>query len=125
MCDLDGVRNLGKRTAQVDTMGVKYCHVSTGFLMEHEYDLEKPRHGSIFQLKPLESATAVKRNLIHAGLALGTGINEDNLDRVLKFNPSIVMIGRAINSVDGAYKTTPERRQEVADRIRTKLHAQA
>ncbi len=125
MCDLDGVRNLGKRTAQVDTMGVKYCHVSTGFLMEHEYDLEKPRHGSIFQLKPLERAMAVKRNLIHAGLALGTGINEDNLDRVLKFNPSIVMIGRAINSVDGAYKTTPERRQEVADRIRTKLHAQA
>ena len=123
MCDLDGVRNLGKRTAQVDTMGVKYCHVSTGFLMEHEYDLEKPRHGSIFQLRPLECAAAVRRNLIHADLALGTGINEQNLDQVLKYKPEIVMIGRGIYAADGAYKTTHERQWEVADRIRAKLHA--
>ena len=124
MCDLDGVRNLGKRTAQVDTMGVKYCHVSTGFLMEHEYDLEKPRHGSIFQLRPLERATAVKRNLLHAGLALGTGVNEDNLEQVLKFNPAIVMVGRGITAIDGPYQTTAERRQETADRIRARLQAQ-
>ncbi len=124
MCDLDGVRQLGKRTAQVDTMGVKYCHVSTGYLMEHEYDLEKPSHGSIFQLRPLERAAAVKRNLIHSGLALGTGINEENLDEVLKYKPPIVMIGRAIYAADGAYKTSLERRIEVADRIRAKLHAQ-
>ncbi len=125
MCDLDGVRNLGKRTAEVDKLGVKYCHVSTGFLMEHEYDLMKPQKKSIFQLRPLERAAAVKRNLIHAKLALGTGITEENLDEVLKFDPAIVMVGRGISSVDGAYQTSPERRIEVADRMRAKLHAKA
>ena len=125
MCDLDGLgRHLGKRTAEVDRLGVDYCHVSTGFLMEHEYDLMKPTHASIFQIRPLERAAAVKRNLIHASLALGTGINEDNLDDVLKFHPEIVMVGRGIMTVDGAYKTSAERAQEVADRIRARLHAQ-
>lgn len=124
MCDLDGVRNLGRRTAEVDKLGVRYCHVSTGYLMEHEYDLMKPTRMSIFQMRPLERAAAVKRNLIHSGLALGTGINEENLDEVLKYKPQIVMIGRGIMTVDGAYKTSTERAQEVADRIRAKLHAQ-
>ena len=124
MCDLDGVRNLGKRTAEVDKLGVRYCHVSTGFLMEHEYDLEKPRKASIFQIRPLERAAAVRRNLIHSGLAIGTGINESNLDAVLKFKPEIVMVGRGIMTVDGAYKTSPERAIEVAENMRAKLHAQ-
>lgn len=124
MCDLDGVRNLGKRTAEVDKLGVRYCHVSTGFLMEHEYDLEKPRKASIFQIRPLERAAAVRRNLIHSGLAIGTGINESNLDAVLKFKPEIVMVGRGIMTVDGAYKTSAERAIEVAENMRAKLHAQ-
>ena len=125
MCDLDGVRNLGKRTAEVDKLGVTYCHVSTGFLMEHEYDLMKPRKASIFQVRPLERAAAVKRNLIHASLAIGTGINEENLDQVLKFDPKLVMIGRGIYAADGAYQTSAERLIEVADRIRAKLHSLA
>ena len=124
MCDLDGVRNLGRRTAEVDKLGVKYCHVSTGYLMEHEYDLMKPTHGSIFQLRPLERAAAVKRNLIHASLALGTGINEGNLDEVLKYQPEIVMVGRGIYAADGAYNTSPERQTEIADRMRARLRAQ-
>ena len=124
MCDLDGVRNLGRRTAEVDKLGVRYCHVSTGYLMEHEYDLMKPTHGSIFQLRPLERAAAVKRNLIHASLALGTGINEGNLDEVLKYQPKIVMVGRGIYAADGAYKTSPERQTEIADRMRARLRAQ-
>lgn len=123
MCDMDGVRNAGRRTAEVDALGVRYVHISTGFLMEHEYDLMKPQHGSIFQLKPLEKAVAVKRNLIHAGLALGTGINEENLDQVLKLKPQIVMVGRGIYAKDGAYKTTPERQIEAADNLRARLHA--
>ena len=125
MCDLDGVRNLGKRTAEVDKLGVRYCHVSTGFLMEHEYDLMKPRKQSIFQVRPLERAAAVKRNLIHSGLAIGTGINEENLDSVLKFSPEIVMVGRGIFAADGAYQTSRERAIEVADHLRERLHASA
>ncbi|MDI9591138.1 MAG: orotidine 5'-phosphate decarboxylase [Acidobacteriota bacterium] len=123
MCDLDGVRNLGRRTAEVDTLGVRYCHVSSGFLMEHEYDLMKPRHGSIFQVRPLELVAAVKRNLIHAGLAVGTGINEQNLDQVLAYEPEIVMVGRSILAVDGPYTTSAERAIATADALRARLHA--
>lgn len=96
MCDMDGIKRIGKRTAEVDALGVNYMSVSSGFLMEHEYDLNKRDHGSIFQVRPLELAGAVKRNLLHAQLAIGTGINEQNIDEVMKLNPAIVMIGRGI-----------------------------
>jgi 3-hexulose-6-phosphate synthase len=96
MCDMDGIKRIGKRTAEVDALGVNYVQVSTGYLMEHEYDLHKRDHGSIFQLRPLELAGAVKRNLIHAGLAVGTGISMDNVTEVMKLKPAIVMVGRAI-----------------------------
>lgn len=96
MCDMDGIKRIGKRTAEVDALGVNYMSVSSGFLMEHEYDLNKRKHGSIFQVRPLELAGAVKRNLLHAQLAIGTGINEENIDMVMKLNPAIVMVGRGI-----------------------------
>ena len=96
MCDLDGVKRIGKRTAEVDGLGVSYMSVSSGYLMEHEYDLHKRDHGSIFQLRPLDLAYAVKRNLIHGSLAIGTGINMDNIAEVMKLQPEIVMVGRGI-----------------------------
>jgi 3-keto-L-gulonate-6-phosphate decarboxylase len=102
MCDMDGIKRIGKRTAEVDTLGVSYVSISSGYLMEHEYELHKRNHGSIFQVRPLELAGAVKRNLIHAGLAIGTGINEENISSVMKLDPKIVMVGRGIfqNSED-------------------------
>ena len=96
MCDMDGIKRVGKRTAEVDALGVKYVSIASGFLMEHEYDLHKRNHGSIFQVRPLELAGAVKRNLIHAGLAIGTGINLENIGPVMKLDPKIVMVGRGI-----------------------------
>jgi len=96
MCDMDGVRQIGKRTAEVDALGVDYVSISSGYMMEHEYDLHKPTHGSIFQLRPLDQAGAVKRNLLHAGLAIGTGITMENINAVMKLKPEIVMVGRAI-----------------------------
>ena len=96
MCDMDGVRRVGRRTAEVDALGVNYVSIASGYLMEHEYDLHKRDHGSIFQLRPIELAAAVKRNLIHAGLAIGTGINQENISEVMKLKPEIVMVGRGI-----------------------------
>ena len=96
MCDMDGIKRVGKRTAEVDALGVSYVSIASGYLMEHEYDLNKRKHGSIFQVRPLELASAVKRNLIHARLAIGTGINEENVDTVMKLDPDIIMVGRAI-----------------------------
>jgi 3-keto-L-gulonate-6-phosphate decarboxylase len=111
MCDMDGVKRPARRTAEVDTLGVKYVSIASGYLMEHEYDLNKRNHGSIFQVRPLELAAAVKRNLIHAGLAIGTGVNIDNIDLVMKYNPKIVMVGRGIfydESSDLPYHTASE-----------------
>ena len=99
MCDMDGVRRVGRRTAEVDALGVNYVSIASGYLMEHEYDLHKRNHGSIFQLRPLELAAAVKRNLIHAGLAIGTGINLENISEVMKLKPEIVMVGRGIYGI--------------------------
>ena len=96
MCDMDGIKRIGQRTAEVDALGVNYVSIASGYLMEHEYDLHKRNHGSIFQLRPLELAGAVKRNLIHAGLAIGTGVNMENIDMVMKLKPEIVMVGRGI-----------------------------
>ena len=96
MCDMDGVKRPGRRTSEVDGLGVNYVSIASGYLMEHEYDLHKRNHGSIFQLQPLELAGAVKRNLIHAGLAIGTGVNLENIDQVMKLKPEIVMVGRGI-----------------------------
>lgn len=96
MCDMDGVKRPGRRTAEVDGLGVDYVSIASGYLMEHEYDLHKRDHGSIFQLQPLDLAAAVKRNLIHAGLAIGTGVNQDNIAEVMKLSPEIVMVGRGI-----------------------------
>jgi 3-hexulose-6-phosphate synthase len=118
MCDMDGVRNVGRRTVDVEVMGVQYVQISSGYLMEHEYDINKPQRNSIFQMRPLEKARTVKRNLMHAGLALGTGINERNIDEIMALSPEIVMIGRGILAVDGAYSTTPERQVEAADAVR-------
>lgn len=96
MCDMDGIKRPARRTAEVDGLGVKYVSIASGYLMEHEYDLHKRDHGSIFQLQPLDLAKSVKRNLIHAELAIGTGINETNIDDVMKLQPGIVMVGRGI-----------------------------
>lgn len=96
MCDVDGIKRVGRRVAEVDALGVDYVSIASGFLMEHEYDLNKRNHGSIFQVRPLELAGAVKRNLLHAGLAIGTGINKENIDLVMKLDPAIVMVGRGI-----------------------------
>ena len=107
MCDMDGIKRVGKRTAEVDKLGVKYVSIASGFLMEHEYDIHKRNHGSIFQVRPLELAGAVKRNLLHAGLVIGTGISMENIDLVMKLDPKIVMVGRAIYHGDDPTSYTP------------------
>lgn len=125
MCDVDGIKRVGKRVAEVDALGVDYVSIASGFLMEHEYDLNKRNHGSIFQVRPLELAAAVKRNLIHAGLAVGTGINEENIDYVMKLNPAIVMVGRGIyydaNSPNEYHTASVETRIQRIAALRAKL----
>lgn len=115
MCNVDGIKRPARRTAEVDALGVNYVSISSGYLMEHEYDLHKRDHGSIFQLRPLDLAKAVKRNLIHASLAIGTGISTDNIDEVMKLDPGIVMVGRAV--FHNAEDPTSDRAAPLSKRI--------
>ncbi len=127
MCDMDGIKRPGRRTAEVDGLGVKYVSIASGYLMEHEYDLHKRNHGSIFQLRPLDLASAVKRNLLHAGLAIGTGINQDNVADVMKLDPAIVMVGRSIFQGDDPTSdraVAPEIMQQRAHAMRRALGAE-
>ena len=43
MCDMDGYKRPGSRTAEVDGLGVDYVSIASGYLMEHEYDLRPGR----------------------------------------------------------------------------------
>lgn len=125
MCDVDGIKRIGRRVAEVDALGVDYVSVASGFLMEHEYELNKREHGSIFQVRPLELASAVKRNLIHAGLAVGTGINPQNIETVMKLDPTIVMVGRGIfydkNAPNQYHAASLETRVKRVNALRRKM----
>lgn len=99
MCDMASTpRVVGKRSAEVDQLGVDYVMVPTGFGLEYDYDLETARRRPFFQpkVRPLDLARVVRRNIRHAKLALHTGINESNIREVLDLEPAVILIGRAI-----------------------------
>lgn len=99
MCDMAGVRNVAARTAEVDELGVDYVDVPSGFRPEYDYDIDAHRglvRSWFNRVNPLDLAKAAKRNLRHAGLAVGTGINEDNIREVVALGPELVLVGRGI-----------------------------
>ena len=101
MCDMSApARSFAKRTAEVDELGVDYVAVHTGYVPEYDYDLETHRRWFTPKIKPLDLAKVARRNLRHAELALGTGINEGNIRDVMKLDPEIIMVGRAIFDTD-------------------------
>ena len=101
MCDMSApARAVAKRTAEVDELGVDYVSVHTGYIPEYDYDLETHRSWFSPRVRPLDLAKAAKRNLRHAKLALGTGINEGNIREVMTLEPEVIMVGRAIFDTD-------------------------
>lgn len=101
MCDMSApARSLAQRTAEVDSLGVSYVDVHTGYLPEYDYDLEVHRRWLKPKVQPLDLAKVARRNLHNAGLAINTGINESNIREVLTLDPAIVMVGRAILDAD-------------------------
>lgn len=101
MCDMCAApRNVAKRTAEVDALGVDYISVHTGYIPEYDYDLETHRSWFTPKVKPLDLAKIAKRNMRSAKLALGTGINEGNIREVMTLDPEILMVGRAIFDTD-------------------------
>ncbi len=102
MCDMAATpRSTGKRTAEVDALGVDYVMVPTGYIPEYDYDLESHRRNWLQpRVRPLDLAGVVKRNLHNAQLAIHTGINETNIRDVLALQPELVLVGRGILDTD-------------------------
>jgi 3-hexulose-6-phosphate synthase len=125
MCSIDNPKRLNKRTQEIDSFGVDYVCVSSGFMMEHLYELNKKKRPSIFQAKPLEFAATVKKNLHHAGLAIGTGINTSNIHEVMALDPAVVLVGRGIyeSAVDknGLRPASDAVKRERADTLRREM----
>lgn len=114
MCDMSAPpTHVARRAAEIDQLGIDYVAVHTGFLPEYDYDLETHRSWFTPKVRPLDLAKAAKRNLQHAKLCLNTGINESNIREVLKLEPEIIMVGRAIFDADD--------RVVAADRLRRYL----
>lgn len=102
MCDMAASpRKTGKRTAEVDELGVDYVMVPTGYIPEYDYDIDAHQRSWFHpKVRPLDLAGVVKRNLHHAGLAIHTGINETNIRDVLALNPDLILVGRGILDTD-------------------------
>lgn len=102
MCDMAATpRTTGKRTAEVDQLGVDYVMVPSGFIPEYDYDIDAHRRTFLRpKVRPLDLAGVVKRNLRNAKLAVHTGINEGNIREVIALNPELILVGRAILDTD-------------------------
>ncbi len=113
MCDMASTPGaIGRRTAEVDALGVSYVMVPSGYLPEYDYDIETHRHPFAFtpKVRPLDLAKVVARNTRHAGLAIHTGINEDNIREVVALDPALIMVGRGI--LDAEDRVAAARRLE-------------
>ncbi len=99
MCDMAASPSaVGKRTAEVDELGVDYVMVPSGYRPEYDYDLETARRRWTIRpkVRPLDLAMVAKRNLRHAKLAVHTGINESNIRDVIALQPELILVGRGI-----------------------------
>lgn len=103
MCDMAATPSeVGKRTAEVDELGVDYVMVPSGFRPEYEYELETARRrwGIRPKVRPLDLAAIAKRNLRRAKLAIHTGICEENIRNVVALGPEIILVGHSILIAD-------------------------
>ena len=67
----------------------------------------------------------MKKNLHHAGLAIGTGINTSNIHEVMALDPAVVLVGRGIyeSAVDknGLRPASDAVKRERADTLRREM----
>ena len=115
MCDMAATPSaVGKRTAEVDNLGVDYVMVPSGYRPEYDYDLETARRRWFRpKVRPLDLANVAKRNLRNAKLAVHTGINEENIRNVIALNPELILIGRGIlEAKDDAERVAKAQRLE-------------
>lgn len=96
-----GVKDVQKRAKQVLKLGTDYIGIHTGI------DAQKKGKTPLRDLKKLTKV--IKRDK----LAVAGGINLENLNKILKYRPEIIIVGSAI--------TKAKNPEKVANKIKEKL----
>lgn len=98
MIDLMYVKNILKKSIEYSNIGVNFLCIHIGL------DMQK----SGFSI--INNASLLKKikSSIKIPIAIAGGINLENLDKLLKYKPDIIIIGRAITNSDNPYKIALE-----------------
>ena len=99
LVDMIAVKNLAARAAQVDSFGVDYICVHTG------YDLQAEGQNSFEDLR------AIKAVVKNAKVAVAGGIKLSTLPEVIAAGPDLIIVGGGITGQEDIKATASEMRQ--------------
>lgn len=93
------VKDLEQRAKEVDSLGVDYICVHTG------YDLQAAGES------PFEQLQTIKRVVKHAKTAVAGGIKLNTLPEVVQSNPDLVIVGGGITGQADKQQTASQMQQ--------------
>lgn len=101
LVDMIGVKNLEQRAKEVDSLGVDYICVHTGYDLQAEGE------------SPFEALKAVKGVVKHAKTAVAGGIKLSTLPEVIAAKPDLVIVGGGITGEDDKQTVAAQMQQLV------------
>ncbi|MCA0756233.1 3-hexulose-6-phosphate synthase [Paenibacillus sp. N4] len=104
LVDMIAVKNLAERAAQVDSLGVDYICVHTG------YDLQAAGQNSFDDLRTIKSVVKSAKTAVAGGIKLST------LPEVIAAAPDLVIVGGGITSQEDKKAAAAEMKQLIAQR---------
>lgn len=104
LVDMIAVKNLAERAAQVDSLGVDYICVHTG------YDLQAAGQNSFDDLRTIKSVVKSAKTAVAGGIKLST------LPEVIAAAPDLVIVGGGITGQDDKKAAAAEMKQLIAQR---------
>lgn len=104
LVDMIAVKNLAERAAQVDSFGVDYICVHTG------YDLQAAGQNSFDDLRTIRSVVKNAKTAVAGGIKLAT------LPEVIAASPDLVIVGGGITGQEDKKAAAAEMKQLIAQR---------
>ncbi|MFB5674943.1 3-hexulose-6-phosphate synthase [Paenibacillus terreus] len=101
LVDMIGVKNLEQRAKEVDSLGVDYICVHTGYDLQAEGE------------SPFEALKTVKGVVKHAKTAVAGGIKLGTLPEVIAAKPDLVIVGGGITGEDNKQTVAAQMQQLV------------
>ena len=102
LVDMIAVKNLAERAAQVDSLGVDYISVHTG------YDLQAAGQNSFDDLRTIKSVVKSAKTAVAGGIKLST------LPEVIAAAPDLVIVGGGITGQEDKKAAAAEMKQLIA-----------